>query len=231
MKNCRNPWKAISSRHASGLTEIGDLSEQFIKIGRIQYLFSLGIVIGFFLFGKEFITLWAGETFSDAYWIALFIIIPRTIEVVQNLGLAILQAQNRYGIRAKVYSLSGIANILLVLIIIKDYGGIGCALVTGGIILVGNGLIMNLYYARYIHLQIKRFWLELGKISLVAMPVLIVGGLLNSFLNDSTLLVFAFKLLLFLLTYCCFVYCFAMNRYERELFSLAGIMRKLHVMG
>ena len=213
-----------------GATE-KDLSEEFIKIGRIQYFFSLGIVIGFFLFGKEFIILWAGETFADAYWIALFIIIPRTIEVVQNLGLVILQAQNRYGIRAKVYSLSGIANILLVLIIIKTYGGIGCALVTGGIIFVSNGLFMNLYYARNIHLQIKRFWIELGKISFVAMPVLFIGWILNSFLDDSTLLVLIFKLLIFLLTYCYLVYCFAMNRYERDLFSLAGIMRKLHVMG
>ena len=90
---------------------------------------------------------------------------------------------------------------------------------------------MNLYYARNIHLQIKRFWIELGKISFVAMPVLFIGWILNSFLDDSTLLVLIFKLLIFLLTYCYLVYCFAMNRYERDLFSLAGIMRKLHVMG
>ncbi len=207
------------------------LSEQFIKIGRLQYIILLGVVSGFYLFGKEFICLWAGDSFVDAYWIALFIIVPFTIDLVQNLGLSILQAQNRYGFRAVVYCFAGLVNLLLVFMIAKVYGGIGCALVTGTVMFISNGLIMNIYYARYINLKIIRFWLEIGKISLAAIPVLLIGNLLNVFMYEDSLLVYVLKLILFMIVYYCIIYKLAMNCYERDLFSMVRVMRKLHIMG
>ena len=47
------------------------ISDLFIRTGRIQYIIMAFILTGFILFGKSFITLWAGEDYEDAYAIAL----------------------------------------------------------------------------------------------------------------------------------------------------------------
>lgn len=101
---------AISGVYLPHITEmvarkepVQKLSGLFIQIGRWQY-FLLGLVAtGFIIFGKQFIQIWAGDGFEDAYWITLLIIIPFTIDLIQNIGLSILQAQNHYDFRAKVY--------------------------------------------------------------------------------------------------------------------------------
>ena len=54
------------------------ISDLFIKTGRIQYCVMILVLTGFFLFGKHFILLWAGEGYDDAYVIALLFFIPLT---------------------------------------------------------------------------------------------------------------------------------------------------------
>ena len=109
------------------------LSALFIQIGRWQYYLLALVATGFILFGERFIRLWAGEGFEEAYGITLLIILPFTIDLIQNVGLAILQAENWYDFRAKVYFGTGLSMFL------------------------GNGLVMNWFYAKEIHLAIASF--------------------------------------------------------------------------
>ena len=55
------------------------------------------------------------------------IILPFTIDLIQNIGLAILQAMNRYDFRAKIYFFTGVLNLVLAIPLGMKYGGIGCA--------------------------------------------------------------------------------------------------------
>lgn len=74
---------AISGVYLPHITEmvakgepIEKLSTLFIQIGRWQY-YLLGLVAsGFIIFGREFIAMWAGAGFEDAYAITLLIILP-----------------------------------------------------------------------------------------------------------------------------------------------------------
>ena len=52
------------------------ISDLFIKIGRIQYCVMILVLTGFFLFGRQFIRLWAGTSYDEAYIIALLLFIP-----------------------------------------------------------------------------------------------------------------------------------------------------------
>ena len=61
------------------------------------------VLTGFILYGREFIAIWVGEEFNKSYYIALIIMIPFTIDLIQNIGLAILQAKNMYSFRAIVF--------------------------------------------------------------------------------------------------------------------------------
>lgn len=48
-----------------------EISDLFIKSGRVQFIVMAFILTGFILFGRPFINIWAGPDYSDAYWISL----------------------------------------------------------------------------------------------------------------------------------------------------------------
>lgn len=147
--------------HVTGMVAkkepVSNLSELFIQIGRWQYYLLALVATGFIIFGKQFISLWAGPGFEDSYIITLLIILPFTVDLIQNIGLAIMQAMNRYDFRARIYFLTGVLNLILAIPLGIKYGGIGCAVATGISMIVGNGFIMNWYYAKEIHLAIASF--------------------------------------------------------------------------
>lgn len=192
------------------------LSDLFIQIGRWQYYLLALVASGFVIFGQRFIKIWAGNGFEDAYWITLLIIIPFTVDLIQNIGLSIMQAQNKYDFRAKVYFCMGIFNLLLAIPLANQYGGIGCAFATGLSMFVGNGLIMNWYYAKVTGLDIKSFWMQIGKISFGVCGLTVIGLFLdNMFLADNIFL-FLLKIMLYTVLYCFVMYAFYMNIDEKN---------------
>jgi O-antigen/teichoic acid export membrane protein len=121
---------AISGVYLPHITEMvaqrkpmEELSALFIQIGRWQYYLLALVATGFIIFGRQFIQLWAGSGFEDSYWITILIILPFTIDLIQNIGLAILQAMNRYDFRAKIYFLTGVLNLVLAIPLGTKYGG------------------------------------------------------------------------------------------------------------
>lgn len=192
------------------------ISNLFINIGRWQYFLLAAISSGFFIFGKVFIDFWAGKGFEDAYYITLLIIVPFTIDLTQNIGLSILQAQNKYDFRAKVYFCMGIFNLCLAIPLAKMYGGIGCAFATGLSMFIGNGLIMNWYYLKITKLEIGRFWKNIGRITIGVVIVTIIGYVFNRMIEDKNTVVFIMKLLIYTLLYIGIMYKFFMNIEEKS---------------
>lgn len=207
--------------HVTGMVArkepISNLSELFIQIGRWQYYLLALVATGFIIFGKQFIVLWAGPGFEDSYFITLLIILPFTVDLIQNIGLAIMQAMNRYDFRARIYFVTGVLNLLLAIPLGIKYGGIGCAVATGISMIVGNGFIMNWYYAKEIHLAIDSFWKQIGKISFVVTGCLGVGGLINAYLwPRGNILLFGLKILGYTIMYISAIYLMAMNQTEKN---------------
>ena len=200
-----------------------ELSDLFIRIGRVQYLILALVLSGFMVLGREFIHLWAGPDFSDAYWITLLIIIPFTIDLIQNIGLSIMQARNTYGFRAKVYCGIGIFNLILAIPMASYYGGIGCAFASGLSMFIGNGIIMNWYYASVEKLDICRFWKEILSMSVGVLTVFCIGYAVNLWMGNGGRLLFAIKVFLYILLYAAVMRYAAMNDYEK---GLLHFMRK-----
>lgn len=225
---------AISGVYLPHITEmvakgepIEKLSTLFIQIGRWQY-YLLGLVAsGFIIFGREFIAMWAGAGFEDAYAITLLIILPFTIDLIQNIGLAILQAMNRYELRARVYFFIGMLNLILAVPLGIKWGGIGCAVATGSAMLIGNGILMNWIYSTKIKLTIKKFWMNIGRITISILCVLLMGLLLEHFVELPGKLGFIVKIVVYTFLYGEMIYKFAMNENERNgVKKIAGKMPK-----
>src|SRR5690606_25990535 len=68
----------MSVRNASG----EELTDMMVKIGRLSLIVLLYILSAFILFGQQFVFLWVGETYHDAWIIALIIMCAYTILLV-----------------------------------------------------------------------------------------------------------------------------------------------------
>ena len=194
------------------------ISDLFIRTGRIQYIIMAFILTGFIVFGKSFICLWAGAEYEDAYRIALCFFIPLTVPLIQNLGITILQARNQMKFRSTLYVVIAVASLCISVPLAKLYGGIGCAVGTALALIVGQIFVMNIYYHRIIHIDILKFWKEIGKMSLIPLVIGLLFYCLFRVYEINTVWMFVVSILVFLLVYIPLFWFSGMNSYEKELF-------------
>lgn len=193
------------------------ISDLFIKTGRIQYCVMILVLTGFFLFGRQFIHLWAGEGYDEAYTIALLFFVPLTVPLIQNLGITILQARNQMKFRSLLYLVISLLSLGAQIPLSKYYGGIGCACAIAVALVLGQIIVMNVYYQAKQKINIVGFWFEIAKMSIVPAILTIAGYyVLQQIALDSVV-----KLILgiaaYLIVYLPLFYLFSMNAYERDL--------------
>lgn len=196
-----------------------EISDFFIRTGRIQYIVMAYILSAFVVFGKQFIILWAGDDYTDAYYLTLMFFVPLTVPLIQNLGILILQARNQMKFRSMLYIVIALCSLGLSIYLAQIYGGYGCAFATGMALLIGQGLIMNIYYQKKQRINITGFWLEILKMSIVPAVFIVVGlYALNHFEpSNMTVLDFAKYLILYTVLYIPLFLIFSINKEEKNL--------------
>lgn len=173
----------------------------FIEVGRIQACIVSMIVFGFIALGKEFIELWVGYDYIGAYYATLFLIIPASIPLIQSLGIDIQRALNKHQIRSLLYMAFSIINIIVSISLINNFNYIGAAIGTGIVVFIGNGLLMNVLYHRYIGLNIIDFWKNVLPIVVTAIvPCLLTMSTYYIF-DNINLYCFIFRGTLFVIVY------------------------------
>lgn len=155
---------------SDGMTEINDL---FNRIGHIQALLVWGICAGFASVGQEFIYVWAGPEYGEAFWATLILMLGLNVALVQNLGISVLQAKDKQGFRAIVYIVIAVLDLLVSIPVSAEFGVIGCAATAAIFLFVGTGPIMNWFYHTKIGIDIPKYWHEV-------IPVLIPAVLTAS---------------------------------------------------
>lgn len=195
-----------------------DISNLFIKYGRIQ-LIVLGFpLISFLTFGQLFIELWLGKVFIEAYWIGCIILIPMTIDLVQNVIFSVMQVRNQYGFRAKLYTIMAIANIVLAIPAAKIYGGIGCSFITGIILLIGNGFCLNIYFFKKMKLDVSEYWKQLSQIGIVLCIIASISIIFQNLFVIPSLFTFGIVAFFYGILYGILIWKFALNTYEKNMF-------------
>lgn len=159
------PKVSILYQEENGNQKVSDL---FVRVGRVTFMIIMLILSGFIVFGKEFLLIWVGEGYTEAYYVAIVVMIPFSVDLAQNLALAILQIKGQYGFRAKIYFLSAVLNIVTTVLFTKLIGIVGAALSTGVSMFLTSGLIMNWYFQRKAGLDIKKFWKETAPVIITA---------------------------------------------------------------
>ena len=194
-----------------------EFTDIFIRTGRIQYVVLALIITGFVLFGKEFIEMiWVGKEYTESYYIACILMIPLTIPLIQNVGLSILQAKNRYKYRTMIFIGIAVLNIAISIPLANIYGGIGTALGTAISLLLGQGIILNIYYWKKIKIDIPKFWKEILKMSLPIILVFLFGMFLHKYWVISNILILILQITIYTGLYALFMWNFSMNNYEKD---------------
>ena len=205
-----------------------ELTHEFIKVGRIQYLIVFLMASGLTLFGKEFIIAWVGKEFTMSYYIALILILPLCVPLIQNLGLSIMQAKNMHKFRSILLALVAIANIAISIPLAKLYGGVGSAIGTSLALIVGNIIIINIYYQKRVGINVIKFWKEIIKMSIpFVIPIIIILVImkfitLHGYIN---LIVFGG---IYTVIYSMICYFLVMNQYEKNIVN--KVLKKFHLI-
>lgn len=195
-----------------------ELSDLFIKVGRLQFIILSFVLVAFVVYGEQFVRLWAGESYHDAYYITVLFFAATTIPLCQNLGIIILQARNQMKFRALCYCFTSVLCVILQLVLVHICGGIGCAIALAVAILVGHIIVMNYYYYKNQGLDIRRFWRDILKMSIFPSIIgVLIYVIKNSFVFGGNWLSLIIEAVLFSLIYFSLAYFFQFNESEKKL--------------
>jgi O-antigen/teichoic acid export membrane protein len=195
-----------------GMTE---LSAIFCKVGRLQFMI-LGLILsGFSVFGKTFIYLWVGEEFLQAYIMTLIIMIPFTLDLIENVGVLILQAKDLHKNRAMIFLGVSLLTIFLTLIGTHVLGGIGSAIAIGVSLFLGHGIFINIYYIK-IGIEMTRFFKELIPVSLTILATCIIGTIVVHNQSIDSWFHLGIAIVLFSISYIVLTYVFVLRKEERQ---------------
>ena len=199
-----------------------DVSSYFIKIGKFQSYLLVLVLFGVISFGQEFIFLLAGNGYDMSYSVALILMIPYSIDLIQICGNSILQVRNQYGYRAKMMMVSSLLNVCLTIILIKIIGPIGAALSTAIAIVLGNGVYLNYIYYSKMNIDICEFFRNIRGIWFVGLLMLPIGYLIRYLTFSNYYLTFGVHVLIFMIIYSALLFLFVLSKNEKEI-----IIRKM----
>jgi len=207
------------------------ISDMFIRTGRIQFIVMSFILTGFILFGRQFIIFWAGPDYAETYIITLLFFIPMTVPLIQNVGITILQARNKVKFRSLLYIVIALFSLGLQLLLVEKYGGIGCAIAIATALVLGQIIIMNIYYYKRQKIDILKFWQEIGKMSLVPFVLGLLTYLALRFITLDSIFMLVSGIALFAIIYLPTFWYISMNQYERDLLlkPMQKVLNKLNI--
>lgn len=205
--------RMISTPHSAQ-----DVRDLFVRVGRIQFLV-LGLVLtGFMFFGRAFIELWAGGEYVESYAIAVVLMVPVTIPLIQNLGIEIQKARNLHQFRSWVYFAVALGNVVLSIPLTQRCGAIGAASATAIALVVGNVIVMNWHYGARVGLDVKVFWREISRVAVGMLPAVLFGLAMLSTVELSSIVSLGVFGAIYILVYWSGAWVLGMNDYEKDLF-------------
>jgi O-antigen/teichoic acid export membrane protein len=183
------------------------VQQNIIQAGRIQFILLGAALIGFAVVGKDFISLWLGDGYSDVYIITLILMIPSLLELCVNVCLSVLRAKNMLGFRTFVITGITILNAIITIIGVRYYGYLAAAIGTAISFVVGSLVIMNIYYYKKLSFPMLHFYREIfrgtwicqiiaGCVTYLASRYWFTDGWFGLIANVSIFIVIYFGLLL-----------------------------------
>lgn len=195
-----------------------EISVFISKIARLQLFLLGGIVLGFYLFGGEFVILWLGKGYEGVYWVGLIIMFAMIPQSIQYTCVLVLRALKKDNFRS-ILQLSAMGlGIILGTLLLPYYYSLGMALGMAIALIILNWIVVNIHYSKVFKFNIFMFLKEIFKL----LPTLFISTLLGLFLNvmdEQSWYLFIFKCIVFTSGYILSFWIISANEFEKKLFS------------
>ena len=196
-----------------------ELTQMMIRVGRIQFMIVSLVLLGFVFFGRSFIFLWAGTNYGEAYFVAILLMAPMLIPLIQNIGLEIQRAKNMHRARSVMYAWLALGNLILSVFLIRVWGCTGAAAGTMITQFIGTGLFMNWYYHKKIGLNMLAFWKEIAGFVPAILPLIAFGSVYAYLVPIESWIGLVISAMLFAVVYMILLWKMALNQQEKSIFG------------
>ena len=204
-------------RIVSGGNDDKLLTEVFARVGRMQFLVLALVMSGIVFFGQSFIRMWAIDGYDNAYYVAILLVIPETVPLIQNIGIEIQRAKNKHKTRSVVYFFMAIANVFISIPLIGRFAEIGAAAGTTISLVVANICFMNWYYQKRIGLDLSYFWNNILSMCKGLIAPVILGTFILLYVNTNGLSRFILWAAAYTVVYAISMWLFGMNDDEKRI--------------
>lgn len=219
----------LTAMISKGATDV-QISDTFIKTGRLQFAVMSLVVSTFILIGKEFVIFWAGTSYELSYTITLILIIPMMFVMIQSVGLSIMQARKTVKFNSLLSIFMSVLCVGVSIPMSVKYSEIGCATATAVSLIIGSIIILNVYYSIKQNLDIKKFWLNIVQMGVTPSILILCFFLIKKQFNLDSL----FSVILFALLFAgVYIVCFwfvSLKKYEKDmiLIPLKGVLKRIN---
>ena len=209
-------------------SDVKRIENEMVRIGRILFMMLGLIYVVFVVFGKDFICLWAGSENYQAYYVGIIIMFPIVITLTQIVGSQILWAKNKHKVQALLQIIIALFNIVLTMLLIQWDPLMGASIATAITYFIGNVVVENIVFTKYIGISMKSFYkgllngilpaLILSVIVGIGMKMLHLGGWIGFILNCGVMVI----------VYGIFMYFKGLSTYEKQLVN--GVLSKIKII-
>jgi len=196
-----------------------EISNLFIRTGRLQFCIMSLILSGLIVFGQQFITLWAGSDYSESYLITILFCTVLTCPLIQNVGLTIIVARGQVKFRSLSYLIISLTSLWAQYYFAKRFGVLGCAWTVTIALFIGQWIVMNIYYKVKQKINILSFWRNIAKMSIFPFIFTTVCFYMTRSIALESWLCLISSILIFSVLYIPLFWKFGMNEYEHMQFA------------
>lgn len=193
-----------------------EFTQVFIFSARVQFYLVFLLISLFIIFGNNFLNVFFGRDYSDAYLLTSILMLSISLQLIQTLGINILQAKNLYRHRIIIYIALSIINCILSYFCIQKYSYFGAALSTGATTFICE-IIMIFYYKKRVGLNMALLWKEVWEISYPLIFLFLIFIIFNFFVPADTFIKIIIYALSYVFLYFILMYFVSMNKKERAL--------------
>lgn len=196
--------------------EKDELMPLMLSVGKFQYAINGLIVAGFAVVGKEFINLWMGPTYLDAYYGILLVIIPGLFFNSMQIANTAMVVRKKVNLQAWVNLGMGVVNVLLSIILSSYFGVIG-ACISISIAYMLRAVVLLIIYKRVLEIDMASFVINCYfRMGVPIIITILLGFLMNSLLSKGGWIVLAAKGLVILGIYAAVTLLLGLNPEERD---------------
>lgn len=206
---------------------VEEVTKLMIKVGRFQ-LFLMGLVfIGIITLGKQFIQLWMGTQFSEAYLVMLFLVLPGFITLTQEIAQTYLVVVNELKYRAIIFIAASIISVIISFVLAPTYGALGCGIGIFTATMLCHVIGMNIIFYKILKINVLHFFATCFSSFLFPLFVtLLFGYSISYFISINSWFLFIFAGILLSIFYLVVIWFLGLHK-EEKTFIKATILNKL----